>query len=145
MDTIWTTEQIKAWLRKSGKDRLWLAELLKVTKGTLDQYFSRGFPDWAARNVQLLAITKDPSTSGLDIKFSPAEWAVIQEAMSQAGYTDQQQFFRDAIVIYGEQILSGEQPTVSTKPFVITQFISPDNQALAAEDPTEYKGRKDTA
>jgi SOS-response transcriptional repressor LexA len=46
--------EIKQWLTDLGKDRDWLAHRVGVPKRTLDNWFSRGFPDYALRSIAMV-------------------------------------------------------------------------------------------
>lgn len=141
----WTNDEIKTWLRKKGESRSWLATQLRATKGTVDQWFSKGFPIWAAKNVQLLALT-DQNTGGLQIAFTPEEWNLIQNAMRHAGHTDQNQFFRDAIKAHASLILAGQtspRSRIPSKRAVVTAQPT-GHEFMAAEPPAQYRARKNT-
>lgn len=51
-------EEIKAWLRKSGRDRFWLAEKCEVNKGTVDKWLSteRNIPAKASLIIKQLML-----------------------------------------------------------------------------------------
>lgn len=36
--------EIKSWLKKNGKNRVWLADRLGVSKATVDKYLSTNVP-----------------------------------------------------------------------------------------------------
>lgn len=124
------TEEIKRWLKDQQKDRHWLAEQLRATKGTIDQWFSRGFPDGVVAMIKLMMINKSPKTSGLDVEFSPGEWNEITTAMNNAGYTAQRAFFKDGILFYAEDILKRENIHPMEKP--------PEQQLRVADESPGY-------
>lgn len=101
---VMTVDDIKKWLKAIGQDRKWLAAQLHATKGTVDQWFSRGFPADKIAMIEMLAQTK--STSGLEVSFTPSEWREIQSAMNNSGYTSQPKFFHDGIMCYAEKLQS---------------------------------------
>jgi hypothetical protein len=126
-----TTDQIKAWLKDLRKDRQWLSQQLKATKGTVDQWFSRGFPPGPLAMIKLL-MQKQESTSGLDVQFSPSEWSEIEQAMTNAGYSEQRKFFKDGIMSYAESI--------NERPKNVEPLPSPEPEMLrVAEDSPSYR------
>ncbi len=122
-----TTPEIKAWLASTGHDRQWLADQIGSTKGTVNQWFYRGFPEWAVLSIGRLA--KPPMAQG-ELSFTDSEFDLILEAMRIAGYTKRQEFYRDAITARAEEV-------ASTRP--VLPFPQPaESLARVAEEPVAY-------
>lgn len=47
-------DSIRAWLNGLDKDRAWLAERIGVSKRTLDNWFSDGFPCYALKSIGMI-------------------------------------------------------------------------------------------
>lgn len=94
-------EQISAWLVHLGKDRDWLAQMCGVSKGTVDQWFSRGFSDQALATIGLL-MQKEvrPIDETALIAFNAGEFEKIDRARRGLGYSSRPPFYRDAILDY---------------------------------------------
>lgn len=48
-----TDDEIRAWFTETKHKRPWLAALLSAKPGSVDQWFSKGFPDWAKTIIAL--------------------------------------------------------------------------------------------
>lgn len=94
-------EQISAWLVQLGKDREWLSKMCGVSKGTVDQWFSRGFSDQAQATIGLL-MQKEvrPIDETALITFNATEFEKIDRARRGLGYSSRPPFYRDAILDY---------------------------------------------
>lgn len=94
-------EQISAWLVQQGKDRDWLSRMCGVSKGTVDQWFSRGFSDQALATIDLL-MQKEvrPIDETALIAFNAGEFEKIDRARRGLGYSSRPPFYRDAILDY---------------------------------------------
>lgn len=126
-------DEIKAWLASIGKDRHWLAEQIGSTKGTIDQWFYKSFPDWAVKSIDRLANPLKDKASGLELTFTDAEFDMILEAMKLTGYTLRRDFYHDAITERAETIVGTE---AQKKPSKVLPFQ--DLQDRVAEDPPAY-------
>ena len=90
-----TKEDMKKWLKDSGKSREWLAEQCGVNKRTVDLWLSisRKVPSKALLIIQRLMTDKiSPIPPQVEIDFTDEEWEVISAAM-----TATQQTFMDFI------------------------------------------------
>lgn len=103
-----TKVQIQDWLKRHGRDRLWLAKQCGVAEGTVDHWFSaRGFSDAALATIRLL-MERD-SGSGCVIEttaelgplaFSAAEFEQLERARALVGSPPRLKFYRDALMQY---------------------------------------------
>lgn len=107
-----TKIQIRDWLNEHGRDRDWLAEQCGVSKGTVDQWFAgRGFSDSALAAIDKLMqldemsarTESSPDETGL-IKFTTAEFELLEKARAAVGNPPRTQFYRDAILQYIEEL-----------------------------------------
>jgi len=105
-----TTEHIRSWLESTGKDRQWLADQIEAKKGSVDQWFSRGFPAWAVKSIERLMSA--PSPGSLHIHLDAEQWSLVDAARRLSGYHDTATFARDVIIIKAREIASkGTDPT----------------------------------
>jgi len=108
-----TNEEIENWLKRKGRDRAWLALQIPASKGTVDNWFSKGFSAPALTVIQLL-MDKDEDASANDtglIQFTVDEFERIERARQRSGYESRPPFYRDAIL---KQItaMEAEMPTI---------------------------------
>ena len=85
-----TKEDIKKWLKDSGKSREWLAEQCGVGKRVLDNWLSaaRPVPSKALLIIQRLMTEKiSPIPPQVEIDFTDEEWEVISAAMTATQQT----------------------------------------------------------
>lgn len=85
-----TKEDIKKWLKSSGKSREWLAEQCGVGKRVLDNWLSaaRPVPAKALLIIQRLMAEKiPPIPPQVELDFSDEEWEVISAAMTATQQT----------------------------------------------------------
>ena len=85
-----TKEDIKKWLKDSGKSREWLAEQCGVGKRVLDNWLSaaRPVPSKALLIIQrLMTETIFPIPPQVEIDFTDEEWEVISAAMTATQQT----------------------------------------------------------
>lgn len=115
-------QDIKDWLASTGRDRAWLAEQIGSTKGTVDQWFSKGFPKWARQSISNLMQSR-VLEGNLRITLTSDEWEEIDQACTNAGYLDRQSFYRDAIIDLADRINADRSRILS---------------ARAAEDPAVF-------
>lgn len=123
-----TKDQIDAWLKRHSRDRQWLAEKLAVSKGTVDQWFSKGFSESALAGIRLLKQLDTPSASDDTalIQFTTAEFEAIEHARRLVGMPERPKFYRDAILYYVDDLQSLAQPQA---------LPTPQPRDIAAEDP----------
>lgn len=152
-------EEIKKWLASTGKDRDWLAEQIGCTVGTLNQWFSKGFPDWGLKAVSRLITSPADPDAGLEVTFTASQWKLIEQARVLTGHKTHKDFYQDAILEYTQHIITREealgmeddgliiidspqeeepQPTPS-KITHLREHIAPDRKV--AEDPKSYGKR----
>lgn len=97
-------EKLKAWMKREGHNRAWLADAIGAKPRSLDNYFSAGsFPDWAEKHI--LRIMQHER----ELRFTEREFDLIEQARTLAGYKNRQLFFLDAINTYARKILE-EKP-----------------------------------
>lgn len=104
-----TKEEIRDWLYSVEKDRHWLAEEIGCTYGTLSQWFSKGFPEWAVKSISRLAASMRDREEGFDVTFTHAEWKTIECAMRIDGYTLHRDFYQDAVLTVAQAIIEREE------------------------------------
>ena len=103
-----TEPEIRLWLKSSNHTRQWLADQIGCTIGSLNQYFSRGFPDWAIKSISLLANPSASNTAGLEVEFTTREFDRILAAKAISGHETLAGFYEDAILDFAERLLSQE-------------------------------------
>jgi hypothetical protein len=132
------SSEITTWLKESGHDRHWLAKEIGCTYGTLTQWFSKGFPEWAMKSIERLINPLKDKGAGLELTFTDAEFDTILEAMKLTGYTTRRDFYHDAITEKAEAITSQSPPDSQTLRFP----VKPEFTGLLNESPTEYGSAK---
>lgn len=101
-------EEIKDWLAKIGKDRIWLADQIGCTPGTLNQWFSKlGFPEWAMKSIQRL-MNPTGSTTALEVSFTASEFERIEAARKLLGLPSRKDYYETAISEFTSDILDRE-------------------------------------
>lgn len=106
-----TKEDIKKWLKASGKSREWLAEQCGVDKRTVDLWLSvsRDVPAKAILIIQRLMAEKvSPVPPQVELDFTDEEWAVISAAMTATQQTFMEfinSAFRNAIKEFADNAL----------------------------------------
>ena len=115
-----TKDKIRKWLAAKGRDREWLAQQCGASKGTVDQWFYRGFSDSALATIdKLMQLDELQSSQATDetglIQFSTAEFEEIERARAAVGNPTRPQFYRDAILQYVED-LNAETSGESSQP-----------------------------
>jgi hypothetical protein len=142
-------KEIDDWLKANKHDRAWLAAELAVSTGTVYNWFSKGFPDWAIKAIERLANPTQDHTSGLEVTFTAREFDRIEEARKLSGQPTRTQYYTDAILEYTDQILANEkiasqsagQGTIAISPVAshsnITQLNPLEHHHIAAEEPSD--------
>lgn len=113
--SVLTKIEIQSWLyAKHNGSREWLATKLGVSKGTVDQWFSRGFSDSALAGIAMIMELDASSPSvgdGSDetslIQFTSGEFERIEAARAAVGSPARPVFYRDAIIAYVDGIEEG--------------------------------------
>lgn len=85
-----TKEDIKKWIKASGKSREWVAEQCGVGKRTLDNWLSsaRPVPSKVILIIQRLMAEKvSPILPEVELDFTDEEWEVISAAMTSTQQT----------------------------------------------------------
>ena len=132
--------EIRNWLEKRGQTREWLAREIGVSKGTVDQWFSKGFPEWAVKAIQRLDGIPVNATAGLEVTFTSAEFERIERARELSGHSTRAEYYQTAITEYTDKILADEAksqaPTVIQGPFPRTSSssIGADDHGLKAAE-----------
>lgn len=104
-----TKDQISDWLKRAGRDRYWLGDKCGVSKGTVDQWFYKGFSDAALATIRALMELDEQAGQGGGndtglIQFSTGEFERIERARVAVGSPTRPEFYRDAIVEYVKEI-----------------------------------------
>ena len=146
-------EKLKGWLATEGHDREWLASQIGCSKGTVDQWFSRGFPDWAVKSIEKLMRPPEwgNDSTGFEVTFTAREFERIEQARKLLGIATRKLYYEEAIAEYTDQILAREareareaseaseasesQTTTAQK---ISHFPAQQSSSRDAEDPTAY-------
>lgn len=102
-------DQITAWLVSIGKDRDWLGSQLVKSKGTIDQWFSRGFPESAQIAIERLMNPPGSETAGLEVTFTARQFERIEEARALVGARSRKEFYEMAITELTDDILAREK------------------------------------
>lgn len=89
--------EILTWMRANKLKRDDLAEKLGSSKGTLDNWFSKGFPEWALKAIGRLKNPTGDMSAGLEVTFTASEFAEILEAMEIVGCSSLKTFYEEAI------------------------------------------------
>ena len=100
-----TNDQIKAWLKSTGKDRQWLADQLNTKKSVVDSWFSsRGFPSDRLEAISLL-MQPDESTSMIRVPFTDQQLEATHRAANMVN-AEFQEYCQMAIATQVEKDLS---------------------------------------
>jgi len=124
-------EQITVWLRRDNHDRAWLAEQIGSTLGTMNQWFSKGFPDWALKSIDRLMNPPGSEDGGLEVTFTTREFERIEQARQISGHATRPAFYQDAIREFTDSILAREK-LATTKP---AEFLEPQVRVMKITDP----------
>lgn len=100
---------LTTWLANLGKDRTWLAEQIGSVKGTVDQWFSKGFPEWAEKSIERLMNPPGTETAGLEVTFTARQFERIEEARALVGARSRKEFYEMAITELTDDILAREK------------------------------------
>lgn len=128
-------DQITKWLKNQSKNRHWLAEQIPCTYGTLTQWFSKGFPEWAVTSIErVMKLHGAEISGGLEVTLTAKEFEKIEEARKLLGIATRKLFYEEAITAYADQILAreaGKTPPATN----ITDFTSGLPKAAEATPP----------
>jgi len=119
-----TKDELKNWLANNQKDRAWLAQEIGVSKGTVDQWFSKGFPEWAIMAIKRMR-EQPLDDAGLDVAFTAAEFELIEAARILSAHPTRSAFYHTAIMQFTDEILEREADpktkasSVKTGPFIL--------------------------
>lgn len=137
-------DELKAWLRSKNKTREDFAADLGAKKGTLDNWFSKGFPDWAVKSIARLRSPIESDTSGLEVTFTAAEFELIEKARRLTEHATRSSYYHAAIMDYTDELLAAEKadakpaaPSVITGPWASSSTSYPrpnDGDIKVAED-----------
>lgn len=114
-------DELKAWLRSKNKTREDFATDLGAKKGTLDNWFSKGFPDWAIKSITRLRSPTETDTSGLEVTFTAAEFELIEKARLLTEHTTRAAFYHAAIMDYTDELLASEKDDAKQSPHTVIQ------------------------
>ena len=135
--------EITAWMRANNMKRKPLSEALGVSKGTLDNWFSSGFPEWGWKSIERLKNPTGDLSAGLEVTFTASEFREIIEAMEIVGCSSLKTFYEEAIRNHVGEILKSEDRPQKRKATNITDFSSGDlSQQKVAEDPPKDQPKK---
>ena len=90
-----TAETLKAWLSAIEEDRHWLAEQIGVSKRTLDNWFSDGFPLYAQKSIARLKNELEgrvPEIEESAIHLSIQQWKELHRRALDCGFEDEMEF-----------------------------------------------------
>lgn len=90
-----TSESLKQWLSAIEEDRHWLAEQIGVSKRTLDNWFSDGFPLYAQKSISRLKRELDgkvPEIEESAIHLSISQWKELHRRAIECGFDDEMEF-----------------------------------------------------
>lgn len=129
-----STQTAKDWLEKKNLSRQWLADEIGAKLGTVNNWFTEGsFPVWAEKHIARI-IREDDSPD--KIRFTMAEFDLLEAARKLAGYEDRIEFFRDALTKYAESLTSAPTaPLTLLKP-------PPESGLKVADDSPDYRPKE---
>lgn len=129
--------KLKAWMRDQNITRSDLAGDLGISKGTLDNWCSKGFPDWGIKAVARLMHPLVAEGDDLEVSFTTREFDRIEEARRLVGSPTRKAFYEEAILDYASQILAREAAEQSVaKPLPPAANII---DLKAAEEQKQYR------
>lgn len=97
-----TREWITDWLAKTGRDREWLAGQVGVAKRTIDNWYSRKLDVPLPVQILIRRIVQDEAQSR--IRFTPEEFASIQQAMRATVHESVHEYLMDAALRMADEI-----------------------------------------
>jgi len=106
--------EILKWLKDRKHSREWLAGELAVSKGTVDQWFSKGFPEWAVKAIVRMDAQPIDTSCGLEVAFTAKEFELIEAARKLSEHETRSAFYFDAIMAFTEKILGEEAESGKT-------------------------------
>lgn len=126
-----TKDQIKNWLTDNQRDRAWLAQEIGISKGTVDQWFSKGFPEWAVKAIERMG-DQPLDACGLDVAFTAAEFELIEAARLLSAHPTRSAFYHTAIMQFTDEILEREaDPKTKARDIITGPFSSPSGSQKA--------------
>ena len=126
------------WLADNDHDRDWLAAQLGNSKGTIDQWFSKGFPDTATKSIERLMNPPGSENGGLEVAFTAREFERIEQARALLGIASRKLYYEEAIAEFTDKILASEAGAKRPKGKNISPFPTDQQSSRAAEDPGNY-------
>lgn len=130
--------KLKAWMRDQNITRSDLAADLGISKGTLDNWCSKGFPEWGIKAVSRLMHPLVAEGDDLEVSFTTKEFDRIEEARRLVGSPTRKAFYEEAILEYVSHILAREDTDQTKAATNITDFTS--GLPKAAEKKRPYMG-----
>lgn len=137
-----TPEEIKNWLEKNRKDRLWLAEKCLVSKRTVDNWLSEGrnIPPRKLgviesliqdenKGTQIEERRQSPETQLMILKFTEKEWQIIQEYKRLHPGINLEEKAEEIILTWSKEI---------EDEIGIENNLNQEQTFLTAEEPAEY-------
>lgn len=115
--------KLKTWMRDKNITRSALAADLGISKGTLDNWCSKGFPDWGLKAVARLMHPLVAEGDDLEVSFTTREFDRIEEARRLVGSPSRKAFYEEAIMELVDQILAREADK-TTKAFTSQLFVN---------------------
>lgn len=88
-------DSVKQWLGEISKDRHWLADEVGVSKRTLDNWFSEGFPLYAKKSIMRLRRElefKPPELAETKISLTLPQWRELAKRAKSAGFEDEMEY-----------------------------------------------------
>lgn len=129
--------KLKTWMRDQNITRSQLAADLGISKGTLDNWCSKGFPEWGIKAVARLMHPLVAEGDDLEVSFTTKEFDRIEEARRLVGSPTRKAFYEEAILEYVSHILAREATEQTKSATNITDFAS--GLPKAAETPPPYR------
>ncbi|MDF1813856.1 MAG: hypothetical protein P1V20_16765 [Verrucomicrobiales bacterium] len=106
-----TIEIVEEFLKTLKKDRTWLAAELGCSRGTVNNWFSKGvFPLWAENSIRRIIneFEQKQKPGSEDLQFTFREWQSIQQAMERAGVRDIDSFIRAVLIEKAREIVESD-------------------------------------
>lgn len=136
-------EEIKGLLKQSGKTRQWLADEVGVSIWNINSLLSnrkitaRTESDIRKAFANLGQVTSQPQLQHEPVTatFTLTQYGKIHRAMKSRKYSDIQDFFRDAVIEFAEQI--NAETRKDSKPSNIRDLPQPPAMGKVAEDPRQ--------
>jgi hypothetical protein len=98
--------EIRKWVDVDERGRAWLADQLAVSKGTVNNWFSLGFPPRVRRAITRLAQRAGSDTGSLAVTFTDAQFDRIELARRIGGYPTRAALYKEAIEEFTDKLIA---------------------------------------